>query len=104
MTTLSNLNMVVQQGGGVREAVSDRNQPQNIGQAAAEQLQLKKDEEQRTTVQNAQEDDRITNDEEKDAKQKMEYQARERKKKEKKDKEAAKSNPDGLGRLINTVG
>ncbi len=98
MTTIPNLNVVVQQGSTARDTQNLRQQGQDNSQALAN-TQPEKETEQRTTVQNTNESDAIKADQEKSSKE--EEQKKKKKKAGQEDEvEEVESDPDAPGQLL----
>lgn len=97
MTTIPNLNVVVQQGSSARDAQNVR-QSQDAAQVVTAN-QPEKETEQRTTVQSSNESDALKANKEKSSKEKEE---KKKKKKAKEDDEVteAKHDPDAPGQLL----
>jgi len=98
MTTISDVNIVVQQGNSAREAQNTRTQPLDPNQMTVAQQQ-EKESEQRTTVSESDESDRINPDQERESRQKKQNDS---KKKDQKEIEA-EMNPDATGSLLDTI-
>lgn len=101
MTTIPNLNVVVQQGSVARDTQNVRQQSQDPGQIVPAN-QPEKDSEQMTTVQDTSTSDGIKTDEEKTAKE--EGQQHKKKKKKEDEEEEVKdleTDPDAPGQLLN---
>jgi hypothetical protein len=98
MTTISNLNIVVQQGDLAREASqSAKSQPMDPRQMTAAEQQ-EKDQAARSSVPESEQSDVITPDKEQREKKKKEKEEAEKKK-----KQAVEKNPDSPGRLLDTI-
>ncbi|MFH2065757.1 MAG: hypothetical protein ABIK15_11225 [Pseudomonadota bacterium] len=90
MTTISNLNIVVQQGDIAREATqSTKSQPMDPRQLTAAQQQ-EKDQAALSSVPESEQSDAVTPD-------------KEQREKKKREKEEAEKNPDSPGRLLDTI-
>lgn len=102
MTTIPNLNIVIQQGDAARESQNIRNQVLETAQQAAFQ-RLEEEDRKRTQVSQAEETEQILFTREK-AREENRRQ-RQRESSQKKDQEARKKNvdPDAPGRLLNTI-
>ncbi len=98
MTTIPNLNVVVQQGGAARDAQNIRPQSQDASQVVAAQ-QTDKETEQRNTVQDSNESEAL-----KQKKKKSTASEHEKKKKKKKKDESeveeVEVDPDAPGQLL----
>ncbi|MCF8067770.1 MAG: hypothetical protein K9L30_04200 [Desulfobacterales bacterium] len=100
VTPISEVNIVVQQGGAARDAHNVRHQGHDFNQAVAAQDQQGKDEQKQTVVQASDESEQAQLDPDQLKKREQERQERERKKKE---DAAKKKEIEGRGRLLNTV-
>lgn len=102
MTTIPNLNIVIQQGDAVRESHNIRNQALESAQQAAFQ-RLEEEDRKRNQVSQTEETEKILFTREK-AREENRRQ-RQKESKQKKDMEARKRNadPDAPGRLLNTI-
>jgi len=98
MTTISDVNIVVQQGNSAREAQNVRTQPLDPNQMTVAQQQ-EKESEQRTTVSESDESDRIAPDQEKEGRR----EERQGAKKKAPEKSEAEKDPDAPGRLLDTI-
>ena len=98
MTTISDVNIVVQQGNSAREAQNTRTQPLDPNQMTVAQQQ-EKESEQRTTVSESDESDRITPDQEREGRK----EERQGAKKKAPEKGEAEKDPDAPGRLVDTI-
>jgi len=104
MTTISNINIVVQQGDAAKEAQNVRNQPLDPKQATFAQQQ-EKEMELRETVQEPEGSDKIKRHEERTGKEKQEKgkeKQEDTKAEAKKDLER-ESDPEATGRLLDTI-
>ena len=99
MTTLSNMNIVVQQSGSAKEVQNFRHTTQEYNQVIATQ-QREKDVQQRTTVQLSEDSKRTQLDKEPPEKRKR---RRHLKSRSKKTTSKANSGSDNAGSLLNTV-
>ena len=98
MTTISNLNIVIQQGDTAREVQNDRLQPQHVNQVAETLRHEKQNEVQMTTVQEFDAYDELHPDGGNNQKRRLRFR------KKKKEKPVRKANTDDrTGRLIDTL-
>ena len=97
MTTIPNLNIVVQQTGKVQETHNLRNQPHEV--AVPLTKQELKNVETRTTVQHTDESDKLNPDRHK----KKGGNLSKKKKKKKLGKQNKQDKPDGSGSILNTI-
>lgn len=95
MTTIPNVNIVVQQAGAAHEAQTHRNQPHET--VAAPMQQAANEAEVRTTVQQSEAGEKLKADEEK--RRRKDSESRQRKKK----KRSKNEDPDGPGYLLDTT-
>lgn len=100
MTTIPNMNIVVQQGGSARDAQNVRNQVQNPNQLAAAEIP-DKEVVKRTVVHESEEKERSKFEKDSSEKRK-EYQLQQERKKKKQVSEEKKA-PKETGRLLDTV-
>ena len=98
MTTISNINIVVQQGSTARDTQNIRQQGQDTSQALAN-TQPEKETEQRTTVQDTNEYEAIKTDQEKSNK-KEEQKKKKKKLKKEDDVEEVEVDPDAPGQFL----
>lgn len=98
MTTISNVNQVVQQGDMARDASQNvKSQPMDPSQLSAAEQQAK-DQAAMSSVPESEESDAITLDKEQREKEKRKQAAAAKKKKKEPEK-----NPDSPGRLLDTI-
>ncbi|MCP3921810.1 MAG: hypothetical protein GY714_04415 [Desulfobacterales bacterium] len=104
MTTIPNLNVVIQQGGNARDAQNVRNQPQHTNSYVENQMP-DKIQEQRTSVNELEEAEHSKLNKDKEGKRSYLRKKREAaKKRKKKSKKAARfEHPNGSGRLLDTI-
>lgn len=104
MTTIPNLNVVIQQGGNARDAQNVRNQPQHTNSYVENQMP-DKIQEKRTTVNEFEEAERSKLNADKEGKKSYLRKRREasKKRKKKEKKKARFEHPNGSGRLLDTI-
>ena len=104
MTTIPNLNVVIQQGGNARDAQNVRNQPQHTNSYVENQMPDKINE-TRTTVNELEEKERSKLNKDKEGKKSYLRKKREASEKKKKTgkKKARFEHPNGSGRLLDTI-
>jgi len=104
MTTISNINIVVQQGDAVKDTQNIKNQPLDPKQVTFSQQQ-EKEKELRETVHESETTEKIKPDEERTSKKKQGSEKEEKesiKKEVTKDKEQ-EQDPEATGRLLDTI-
>ena len=101
MTTISNINIVVQQGDAAKDTQNIKNQPLDSKQVTFSQQQ-EKETEQRKTVHESEEKEKITPDQERKGSQKREAKKESKKVEERKDKDI-ESDPEATGRILDTI-
>ena len=100
MTTIPNLNVVVQQGSTARDTQNIRQQNQEASQVVAAS-QPEKDTEQMTTVQGSNESEKIKTDQEKSSREKEEEGKKKKKKAgENEEVKEVEFDPDAPGQLL----
>ncbi|MBF0118077.1 MAG: hypothetical protein HQK79_04525 [Desulfobacterales bacterium] len=99
MTTISHLNMIVQQGGMIREIPSDKHQPHDPTKMAISQMLHEKNKVQQTTVQESEETEKARLNEREAAKKQMQN----KQEKKKHPEEKKERSPDEPKRLLDTV-
>lgn len=104
MTTIPNLNVVIQQGGNARDAQNVRNQPQHTNSYVENQVP-DKIQEQRTTVNEFEEAQHTKLNTDKEGTKGYLRKKKERSSKKKKEgkKKARFEHPNGSGRLLDTI-
>ncbi len=100
MTTIPNLNVVIQQGGNARDAQNVKNQPQNV---FAEPQTPDKAIERLSTVNEFEESEKTKFEKDKEESSKRREKKNLRMKSKEKKKKKNFENPEGIGRLLNTV-
>ncbi len=105
MTTIPNLNVVIQQGGSARDAQNVRNQPQYTNSNVENQVPDKIQAQRTTVLENEQpEEAKLHKDKNEESRAGKRQRKRIAAKKKKKMKKAAKNeNYDGTGRFLDTV-
>lgn len=101
MTTISNINIVVQQGEPAKEAQHVRN-PQLDAHQLTPAQQAQKEMEARGTVNESEESEKIKTDQEESGERERSEQER-KKKKQQQENLPDEGNPDGTGRLLDTI-
>ena len=99
MTTISNLNVVVQQGDLSREAQQLKNQPLDPSQATVSE-QVAKETQELTTVNTFEDAEGTKFDTQGEGKRKS---TAENKKRKRKRRPTDEENPEGTGRLLDTI-
>lgn len=101
MTTVSSMNVVLQQGTGAKEVHNARHQAMDYAQAAETQIQKAKEAEERTTVNPQEEKEKVKLDQDQAEDKQRE---RENKKQHRESRDNLPEKPPGeTGRLLDTV-
>jgi hypothetical protein len=102
MTTIPNLNMVIQQGDAVRETHNIKNQALDTAQHSSFQ-RLEDDDKKRTVVSETEETEQILFNKEHSGEGKPRHHARSPQKKKSEEPQEKPVDPDAPGRLLNTI-
>lgn len=102
MTTIPNLNIVIQQGDSVRESHNIKNQALDAAQHAAFH-RLEEEDKKRTMVSQTEETEKILFNKENSGEGKRRHEARSQKKKQDTGPTEKTVDPDAPGRLLNTI-
>jgi len=101
MTTISNINIVVQQGDAAKDAQNIKTQPLDPKQVTFSQQQ-EKETEQRKTVHESEEKEKISPDQERQDSRKRDSKKEGKKEDVNKGKEV-ESDPEATGRILDTI-
>ncbi len=99
MTTISNINIVVQQGDAARETQQVKHPPMDSSQLTPAQ-QAQKEMEQRAVIKESDTAEKVKPYQEK---KQGSQEEREKERKEREQKELDEEDPDGTGRLLDTI-